>query len=160
MSYTRRQFVEAAMAEIGLAAYFYDLTPDELQAACRRLDALMADWNGRGIRLGYPIPGSPESTSLDTETNVPDSANMAIICNLAVQLAPSYGKQVMPETKANARQGLTTLMARATQPREMQFPSTLPAGAGNKPWRTTMDPFLTPPQDPILSGSDGVLEFD
>lgn len=148
------------MAEVGLASYFYDLTPDELQAACRRLDAMMADWNGRGIRLGYPLPGSPEATALDVETAVPDSANMAIICNLAVQIAPAYGKQVMPETKATARQGLTTLMARATQPREMQFPSTLPAGAGNKPWRTTMDPFLSPPVDPILAGDDGPLDFE
>lgn len=160
MSYTRRQFVEAALSEIGLASYFYDLTPDELLAAARRLDAMMADWNGRGIRLGYPLPGSPDATALDVETNVPDAANMAIICNLAVQLAPSYGKQVMPETKITARNGLTTLMARAAQPREMQFPGTLPSGAGNKPWRTTMDPFVSPPQPSIDAGPDGPIEFD
>jgi hypothetical protein len=160
VSYTRRQFVEAAMAEIGLASYSFDLSPDELIFACRRLDAMMADWNGRGIRLGYPLPGSPESTALDVETAVPDSANMAIVANLALQIAPSYGKQVMQETKITARQGLTTLMARSAIPREMQFPGTMPAGAGNRPWSGDLDPYMRPPVDPLLAGDDGPIDFD
>jgi hypothetical protein len=56
MSYTKRQFVTAAFEEIGLASYVFDLTNDELTSACKRLDAMMADWNAKGIRLSYPIP--------------------------------------------------------------------------------------------------------
>ena len=160
MGYSKRQFIEAALAEIGLASYAFDLQPEQLEAARQRLDAMMADWNGKGIRLGYPIPVSPQDGSIDEQTNVPDSAYEAIICNLGIRLAPSYGKQVMNETKATAKQGYDTLMQRATAPLEQQFPNTMPSGAGNKPWRVYDNPFLRPPVNPVEAGPDGPLQFN
>lgn len=160
MGYSKRQFIEAAFAEIGLASYAFDLQPEQLEAARQRLDAMMADWNGKGIRLGYPIPSSPQDGSIDEQTNVPDSAYEAIICNLGIRLAPSYGKQVMNETKATAKQGYDTLMQRATAPLEQQFPNTMPSGAGNKPWRVYDNPFLRPPVNPVEAGPDGPLQFN
>jgi len=136
MGYTKRQFISAAFEEIGLASYVFDLGPEQLESALRRLDAMMADWNAKGIRLGYPLPSSPQNSSLEEETNVPDSAYEAIICSLGIRLAPSFGKIVMIETKTTAKQGYDILLQRATFPLEKQLPSTTPAGAGNKPWRT------------------------
>ena len=160
MSYTKRQFVTAAFEEIGLASYVFDLTDDELSSACRRLDSMMAEWNAKGLRLGYPIPSSPENTNLDSESNVPDAANEAIIVNLGIRLAPSYGKQVMPDTKSAGRQAYTTLMSwvQSNSMPEKQLPGTMPAGAGNKPWRYD-DPFLQEPVDPLEVGSDSELDF-
>lgn len=160
MGYTKRQFVTAALEEIGLASYVFDLQPEQLQSALRRLDALMADWNGKGIRLGYPLPSSPQDSDLDEESNVPDSANEAVILNLAIRLAPSYGKQVAIETKASAKQGYDVLLQRATVPPQQQFPGSLPSGAGNKPWRVYDGPFIRPPVDPVTVGPDGPLEFN
>jgi hypothetical protein len=160
MGYTKRQFILAAFEEIGLASYTFDLQPEQLESARRRLDAMIADWNGKGIRLGYPIPSSPEQGSIDEETNVPDSAYEAIICSLGIRLAPSYGKQVMPMTMATAKQGYDTLLQRATFPLEQQMPSTMPAGAGNKPWRVYDNPFLRPPVNPVQVGPDGPLELN
>jgi hypothetical protein len=160
MGYTKRQFILAAFEEIGLASYTFDLQPEQLESARRRLDAMIADWNGKGIRLGYPIPSSPEQGSIDEETFVPDSAYEAIICSLGVRLAPSYGKQVMPMTMATAKQGYDTLLQRATFPLEQQMPSTMPAGAGNKPWRVYDNPFLRPPVNPVQVGPDGPLELN
>lgn len=158
MSYTKRQFVTAAFEEIGLASYVFDLTDDELTSACRRLDSMMAEWNSKGLRLSYPIPSSPETTSLDAETTVPDAANEAIIVNLGMRLAPSYGKQVMPGTAQTAREAYRALLSRYSEIFEKQLPGTLPAGAGNKPWRYD-DPFVQKPVDPLEVGGDGELEF-
>lgn len=72
MGYSKRQFVAAAFEEIGLASYVFDLQPEQLQSALRRLDAMIADWNGKGIRLGYPLPGSPQYSDLDEPSEVPD----------------------------------------------------------------------------------------
>jgi hypothetical protein len=123
MGYSKRQFVAAAFEEIGLASYVFDLQPEQLQSAMRRIDAMMADWNGKGIRLGYPLPNSPQDSDLDEPTLVPDWANEAIITNGAVRLAPGYGKVVMPETKAVAKDSYNTLLQRATMPPEQQLPS-------------------------------------
>ena len=160
MGYSKRQFVAAAFEEIGLASYVFDLQPEQLQSAMRRIDAMMADWNGKGIRLGYPLPNSPQDSDLDEPTLVPDWANEAIITNGAVRHAPGYGKVVMPETKAVAKDSYNTLLQRATMPPEQQLPATMPAGAGNKPWRVYDNPFIRPPVDPVDAGPDGPLQFN
>lgn len=159
MGWTKRQFVEAAFEEIGLASYVFDLQPQQFYSALRRLDVMMASWNALGIRLGYPIPSSPQFSDMDAQSEVPDSANEAIITNLAIKLAPGYGKQVMLETKATAKETYNTLLSRAAVPMEQQLPSTMPSGAGNKPWRVYDNPFLRPPIDPVMAGQDGPIQF-
>jgi hypothetical protein len=160
MGYSKRQFIEAALEEIGLASYVFDLQPQQVESALRRLDTMMAEWNAKGIRLAYPLPSSPQFSDVDAESEVPDSANDAIITNLALRLAPSYGKQVMPGTLTAAKTGYNTLLSRATAPLEQQLPGTMPAGAGNKPWRIYDEPFLRRPVDPVTVGPDGPLEFN
>ena len=159
MGWTKRQFVLQAFEEIGLASYVYDLTPEQLNSALFKLDAMMGTWNGKGIRIGYPTPGDPESSDLDAQTNVPDSANEAIFTNLAIRIAPGFGKNVSPDTKATARAGYEVLLSRAARPMEMQMPASMPSGAGNKPWATD-NPFLDPPVDPLLAGQDSAIDFD
>jgi hypothetical protein len=160
MGWTKRQIIAQAFEEVGLASYVFDLKPEQLQSALRRLDGMMAAWNAKGIRLGYPLPSSPQDSSLDEETFVPDSALEAIYLNLGVRIAPGYGKQVAQDTKMNAKAAYDTLLARATLPPLMQMPGTMPAGAGNKPWQVYDQPFLNPPQDPVLAGQDGPIEYN
>jgi hypothetical protein len=159
MGWTKRQFVEQAFEEIGYASYAYDLEPEQLESAMRRLDAMMATWNGRTIRLGYPLPSSPEDASLEMETSVPDIANEAIYLNLAIRIAPIVGKTASMETKSSARDAYKELLKRAAMPHEMQFPETLPAGQGNKPWRYRDSPFIRPPKDPVDAGPDGEIDL-
>ena len=158
MSYTKRQFIEAAFQEIGLASYVYDLQPEQLELAMRRMDAMLANWNAKNIKIGYPIPSSPENSDLDSETDVPDSANMAIILNLAVQLAPGYGKVVSQDTKMMAKDAYRSLIIASVRPREMALPSTLPAGAGHKP-HIYNRPFITESDDSIVTGPTNEAEF-
>jgi hypothetical protein len=155
MSYTKRQFTTAALEELGLASYVFDASPEQLQSALRRLDGLMAEWNGMGIRLGYPLPSSPDDSDLDEKTGVPDWANDAIICNLACRIAPSYGKQTLPATMASANRGLNAILSRFAGPIEKQLPAGMPLGAGNK----NSDPFTESPVDLLSAGPDGPLEF-
>jgi hypothetical protein len=159
MSWTKRQFVTQAFEEIGYASYTYDIQPEQLQAGLRRLEAMISTWNGRGIRLGYPLSSNPDTAELDVNSNVPDSANEAIYTNLAIRIAPIVGKAVSMETKQAARSAYLELISRFTKPQEQQFPNSLPAGAGNKPWRQD-DPFLPGPEDQLDAGDDGPIQFN
>ena len=159
MSWTKRQLVEQAFEEIGYASYTYDLQPEQLQAGLRNLEAMMGTWNGLGIRLGYPLTQNPDASELDVNSNIPDSAVEAVYANLAVRIAPKVGKTTSVELNRAARSGYKVLLSRATLPQEQQLPSTMPAGAGNKPWRQD-NPFLPGPQDQIDAGSDGPIEFN
>jgi len=158
VGYTKRQFVEGAFEEIGMANYVFDLQPEQLQSALRRLDAMMMEWNAQGIRLGYPIASSPQDSDLSTQTETPDSAWEAVITNLAVRIAPGYGKAVSPDTKVIAKNAFNTLLQRATFPLEKQLPETMPIGQGNKPWRWD-NPYVYPPADPVDAGPDGPIEW-
>lgn len=156
MSWTKRQFVNQAFEEVGLASYVFDLTPDQMNSAMRRMDSMLASWNAKGIRLGYPIPANPQDSDLDTETNVPDEANEAIYTNLALRIAPSFGKPVANDLKANAKATYDVLLMKAAMPQEQQLPGTLPSGAGNK----RSDPFISDPDtNPLNVGGNGQLIF-
>jgi hypothetical protein len=156
MSYTKRQLVDAAMAEIGLASYAFDLMPEQRDGALRRLDSLMAEWNTRGLRLGYPVPDNPADSDIDADSNIPDAAWEAVITNLALRLAPSSGKQVNVATATTARHSLNTILARAALPAEMKLPA-MPSGAGNK---SIDNPFIERPASDLIAGPDAVLDFN
>lgn len=160
MSFTKRQFIEQSFDELGLAGYIFDLSAEQLQSALYKLDAMLAQWNSYGIRISYPLPSSPEVSDLDEETSVPDSANMAIIKNLATILAPSYGKSVSPELKSDARTSFDMLLSWASTIPKRQFMRNTPMGSGNKPWLWSYGSFLPGPYDYIEVGKDGLLELN
>lgn len=159
MAYTKRWFVTEAFSEIGLAEYVFDLQPEQLQTGLNLLDSQMATWDGKGIRVGWSIPNEAEQSDLDDEVDVPYYAREAIYLQLALRLAPRFGKTLSPDTKVNAKNAYDALMRENAQPVPMSYPSTLPAGAGNKPWRNQGTPFLGPPGNPLAAGGDGPIDF-
>lgn len=160
MPYTKRQLIDLAFEELGIASYEFDVQAEEYQSALRRLDAMMGSWNASGIRVGYPIPSEPQNSTLDQNTNLPDSANEAVFLNLAVRLAPLYGKNISPDTRSLARSSLDTLRSRVTKALKMQFPNTLPTGQGNRQRGGNMywNRFFNE-TDQIDVGPDDVLEY-
>ena len=156
MSWTKQQVIEAAFEEIGLDPAQYELQPSQLQSALRRLDSMMATWGVNGVRVGYPAGGG-----FAQDTFAPDWALESMYLNLAIRLAPMYGKAVGQETRQNADDTFRSITQQASGlPPEVQMPGTMPAGAGAKPWRTQMRPFLNPPVDPLESGEDGPIDFE
>ena len=162
MAWTKRQLVEQAFDELALAAYVYDLTPEELQSALRRMDGMIAVWSAAGLTLPYALASSPDEASLDTDSGLPMIANEAVYLGLAVRTAASKGKVLSPSTKAAARgayEALVSYVARQ-QAQEQQMPAGTPRGAGRKPWRNVTQPFLPQPDgSPLQLAGDGGLDF-
>lgn len=143
MGWTKKQFAQKAFEKIGLAAYIYDLQPEQILSAVQDMDAMVAGWNQSGIQIAYPMAGSPTATSVDQETGVPDAANLAIYMNLGVLIAPGFGKQLAPEFKAIAASSYANLLNWATRPvGQMCLPGRMPIGAGNKYWNSISYPFV------------------
>jgi P22 tail accessory factor. len=149
--WTKEQFIEQAFSEIGISPDVFNVGPDKMQRALRNLDSMMATWDGKGIRLGYPLPGTPEASDIAQETGVPDKANEAIYSSLAIRIAPSLGKQVPQDLRIIAKDGYDMLLRDAAFPSQQQMPNTLPRGAGNKPWRMANRSFMPTPVDPLLA---------
>lgn len=161
MSWTKREIVQNAFEEVGLASYAFDLQPEQMQAGLRRLDNMMATWNSRGLRIGYPLTDTPAGSDLDQDATVTDEAIEAIVNNLAIRLAPMLGKTVSPDTKASARSAYMALLSRrSTIPERLIDINSIPAGQGTKYWRVNGDPFLQQEERGLTVGPDDTLDFE
>ena len=129
---TKRQIIDMAYSSVGLAAFIYDLTPEQIESARRILDSMMATWNAKGIRVGWPIPSSPDMGDVDEETNLPDSALEAVYTNLAIRIAPMHGKQLAPDFKSVAKQAYDAMLIDVVRPGARKMPGGFPLGAGHK----------------------------
>lgn len=155
MSWTKGDIVSEVFNEMGIASYEFDVAPEMTVSAIRRLDMMMSTWEAKGIRLGYPQPSSPDGSSSDDDSNVPDKAHEAIVTNLAIRLAPSYGKGLSPDTKATAKMSLTMLQGIFAKPVEQQMNS-MPKGAG---YKNTDSRWTPAPTSPISVGDDSILDL-
>lgn len=157
MGWTKGDIVREAYSELALAGYVFDLKPEELERGARKLDMMMAFFDGKGIRVGYALASGPTTTDLDGESGVPLTAIEPIVVNLACRLAPGEGKTLPLDLTARAREGYLALMTAAALPLEQQMPSTMPRGAGNKAGKR---PFMDPPDTShIRTGEGGDLDF-
>lgn len=133
-SWDKRRFILEAYEEIGIPSYVFDHTPEMLQSALRKLDAMMAGWyTNYGIDIGYPLPIS-ETSDLDDATAIEYANNEAVYLNLAVLLAPKHGKEAAQSLKATAKARYLDLIKAVTASPQMTYPGTLPRGAGSKNW--------------------------
>ena len=150
MSWTKKQIIEQAYAEIGKGAYDFDLEPDLLQSGLRQLDAMMAVWALEGIRIGFA--GGDGYGQISDDALVPIWAVEGLYLNLAIRLAPSFGKVISPLSQASAKSAKDAIQSRTTE---------VPAraivgygGAGNQRG-TIRGNSLVAPIQPLQSGTDG-----
>lgn len=161
MSWTKRQLVEQAFAELALAGYTFDLQPEEITTAVLRMDAMLAMWGAaKGVRIGYNATEDPLDADPDQDSGIPDWANEGVFLNLAIRLAAGFGKPLPRTTAATAKEAFDGIVSLCSAPiPEMQFMSHTPSGAGNKQ-RGYPRPFLPPPVDRLTTGEDGLLDFN
>ena len=115
MSWTKKELITAAFDEIGLGSYEFDLQPGQFASALNKLDSMMAVWNGKGIRLGYPLESTQSASDITDDSSVPDWSYEAIYQNLALRIAPSFGKIPMPELKQNAKDSYDVIVMKTNQ---------------------------------------------
>lgn len=152
MLITKRQIIEDAFAEVGLAGYIFDIEPGALNRALRVLDAMMAEWNLRGIQVGYTF--GPNSDP-DTEIDILDASTNAITLNLALRLGTSFGKVIQPLQVTQAKNAFKVLANSTAEVPETRS-SGMIYGAGRKSIRPDTR-FIPTPSEPL---SNGMSELD
>ena len=137
MALTKRDIVDQAFEEIGLGPYQYDIQPEDRQTGLKRLDNLMAEWASKGIETGYPVATDPSQSDLDQAAGVSSAMVRGIVAQVAVDIAPGYGKTASPDTKISASLGYdNALRLSVVVPNKAINTQLTPSGAGYKPrWR-------------------------
>lgn len=155
--WTKRQLIARTFGKIGLGVDLFNVAPDDITSALYEMDAMMAEWDAKGIRIGYALPANPDDSDPDEDSGLPDYANSAVYMALAVRIAPDFGKVMSVDTKAAARSAYDAVVRRIAFPQEQQLPDTLPRGAGNKPWLNYNSNFFPPQAETLDVGDDSEL---
>lgn len=130
----KRDLIQVAFEICGQAGYEFELTPEEYESALRRLNGLMYEWQGRGITTGFAFPiinslGSPEESS-----GLAWEDQEAVGQTLARRMAPSIGKNLGAEAKAEYKGTMDAFFARHTSLVSMEMGRQTPRGQGNRYW--------------------------
>lgn len=157
MPWTKQELVLAAFSRIGYGSSF-DIAPEAIEDATRKMDMMVATWSGAGIKVGYNISSVPKTTNSTDNSGVPDAYNETIYINLAKRIAGEYGKRLTPDDLVLAHSSYLSLLNKTVSANtiQLQYPDTLPRGAGNKSWRN-QQPFVAPPVDNLDTGPEDEL---
>lgn len=130
MGYSKRQFVEEALVEVGLGSYIFDSDPEVLATMLKRLDGLLAMYYGMGVPLPSVAPFNPDLSDINDDTDIPGWANEAIIYGLAMRGAGALGKALTVEQRITQQQAHSVMLSRAVVVGKISARQTV-AGAGN-----------------------------
>lgn len=145
MAWTKLAIINAALSEVGLGGIIYDARPEDRDDALARLDALMANWNAKGIDTGYTVVDNPDDDTINGTSDIASDLVRGVILNLAVDIAPMFGKQPMPHTISAARAGYDDALGSDLTPPIMRHNiRASPAGAG---WKWDDDVTVLPEFD-------------
>lgn len=123
----KRQFIELAFGDIGSAGYEFGRSPEEINDALLRLNALMREYPFS--TLGYAQPnygvGGPDELS-----GIGEEWLNVVSAKLALRICPMMGATMSTEAKANLASSMALLHAAAATIPTMPVAAQTPRGAG------------------------------
>lgn len=123
---TKREIILLAYEDLALAGYEFDLSPEEIAYALRRLELMAAAWQTRGAGISLSAGG------LDDPSGVPAGYVEGVAANLAMRIASGKGKQVAADTRAVAAQARDIIFRDGAIPQTDMQSEYMPRGAGNR----------------------------
>lgn len=139
----KRFIIELAFGEVGSAGYEFGRTPEEVNDALMRLNALMREWPFSLLSYAQPDYGVG---SADEESGIADEYLNAIAGQLALRIAPTMGATLSPEAQANIARSLAVLRASVATIPTMPIAAQTPRGAGA---RSAFGPFISETADDV-----------
>lgn len=101
---TGTDIIERAARLIGVKASGQPLSAEDTAAFLVGLNAMLIRWEADGLSMGFSALSAATST-----IPIPVENEEAVAFNLAVKMAPEFGKVSPPDVAALAREGLAAL---------------------------------------------------
>ncbi len=122
---TANHFIIRALTRLGIRASETSLQADEIQDGLYVLNDMLSAMEP-GLRLGFsPVEG------ITDEVRIPREANGAMIDQLAIKLAPEFGRSVSIDLLRSAKDSWRNMLISMIFIGDVDYPSTLPKGSGN-----------------------------
>jgi hypothetical protein len=125
----KRDIIELAFDDCGMAGYEFDRTPEEQTMALRKLNALMLEWPWN--LLGYNQPDYGVGLA-EGPSGLPDEAISGTAQYLAMRIAPGIGNTISPELKATMARALANIEALTATVQTIEPAPGTAVGTGNR----------------------------
>ena len=114
---TVSKIIEGALQDIAVIAQQQSPATTDAALGLERLNSMLGDWYRRGVQTGLTIP-------LAAADSIDSGLEDSIRLNLALRLAPAFGKATNPELVNQARETFTALNIRSSIPTGALTPET------------------------------------
>lgn len=125
---TKAEIINDAFSMLLMTGVTVSATPADAALAFNRLNDLMAELESRNMQTGY--------TSLDDDINSESGLqpwmNYAVSSALALRICSDFGLEVPPSLAALSSSAMNNLSARLARVQEVQYPSRMPVGSGQR----------------------------
>ena len=133
----KRRIVELAFGDLSIAGYEFGRTPEEVNDAIDRLDAMMYEWPYSSLGYVHKPYGEGEPDEL---SGIPFETMSAVASGLALSLAGAMGKEMPAESRARLAMSMARLHAYAATIPTMPLARHTPRGAGSE--HSLIGPFI------------------
>lgn len=153
---TKADIINNAYNRLRISGLTVQPTPEDIEVALQRLENMMAMLKSRNICAGYIFEEQPDPNS---PTGVGIQFSDMMESNLAIRLAPDFGKEVPGALAAAAQASLATAsgVSALNNIREIPYPSRQPRGAGNAYRYNRFSRFFPPTAEPPLGCATNVI---
>lgn len=124
---TARRIIERAFSKNGIRGAETEISPSEISDGLDVLNDLLAQWDSTGV-----LKGIPPVQDVDTELMEPRYSTAALKAQVAVIIAGEYGIPVSTALAQDLTGSLNSMLSANTDLQNLEFPSTLPIGSGNR----------------------------
>lgn len=147
---TKGDIVNQAFEYLRISGLTNEAAPRDTQLALRSLDSIMLAWTNKGLNLSWNKSDDFTDPDPQEDSGISDADYEAIYVNLAVKLAPAFGK---PPTQLDsfARELYAGLFS--TELPTQQNNTYMPLGSGNR--HGVCAPVFQQANEPIDVENDG-----
>lgn len=143
---TKAHLINGAYSMIKISGITVNPSAEDLTLALTRLEDMAAEFEGRNINTDYNFEHEPALGSLH---NLKRKHQFAYKINLAVRLAPDFGKLLTPILLAQQQASFSFLSSDTAQIKRTDYPSRMPRGESNTyrslPWTRFFTPVVSAP---------------
>ena len=129
---TKGEHINAAHDELRISGLTVNSDPASDGAALTKLEDMVDEFEGRNICINYAFEDTPNPA---TSSGVAGKYNNMIATNLALRLAPRFGKDtnkpISPILRTQAIQSLANASALTAKINRTRYPERQPLGSGN-----------------------------
>lgn len=134
----KRDIIELAFDDCGMAGYEFDRTPEEQSMALRKLNAMMMEHPWAQLGYDYPTYGVGQA---EGGSGIPDFTINTVAMYLALRIAPGLGVTLSPEYKAAMARSLMNMQSEIARVPYVGLSRNTVRGSGNRLGLSSVYPY-------------------